>query len=131
MSVLAENGLRLLELSPLLADSLFRASSLKNAEVREFFELRFNAASEAMQTLFAKAEEENQTADVQLDSIQASLIAQSMGDLEWARGNSEKALSVVAAHAWNPLNFPHGEETTKAMADLSAGFGSLLWYGSH
>lgn len=52
--VLAENGLTLLELSPLLADALFRASCLKhvtNAEVRQYFELRFEATSEAMQAV--------------------------------------------------------------------------------
>jgi hypothetical protein len=52
--VLAENGLTLLELSPLLADPLFRASLLKdvkNSEVRQYFELRFNNASEAMQAV--------------------------------------------------------------------------------
>jgi hypothetical protein len=50
--VLAENGLTLLELSPLLADPLFRISCLRNvtnADVRQYFELRFNNASEAMQ----------------------------------------------------------------------------------
>lgn len=50
--VLAENGLTLLELSPLLADAAFRASCLKkvtNAEVRQYFEQRFSVVSEAMQ----------------------------------------------------------------------------------
>jgi hypothetical protein len=49
--VLAENGLTLLEVSPLLAHSAFRASCLKklrNAEVREYFESRYDQASEPM-----------------------------------------------------------------------------------
>jgi hypothetical protein len=52
--VLAENGLTLLELGLLLKDALFRASCLKqvtNAEVREYFEARYGAASEAMQAV--------------------------------------------------------------------------------
>jgi energy-coupling factor transporter ATP-binding protein EcfA2 len=49
--VLAENGLTLLEVSPLLAHSKFRASCLKNlsnAEVRQYFEIRYDQASEPM-----------------------------------------------------------------------------------
>jgi Helicase HerA, central domain len=52
--VLAENSLTLLELSSLLADAVFRTSCMKkvtNAEVRQYFELRFDAASEAMQAV--------------------------------------------------------------------------------
>lgn len=51
---LAENGLTLLELSLLLTDALFRAACLKNvanAEVREYFETRYGAASDAMQAV--------------------------------------------------------------------------------
>jgi hypothetical protein len=51
---LAENGLTLLELGRLLTDPLFRAGCLKkvaNTEVREYFETRYGAASEAMQAV--------------------------------------------------------------------------------
>jgi energy-coupling factor transporter ATP-binding protein EcfA2 len=50
--VLAANGLTLLELAPLLTHPGFRASCLKktpNAEVRQYFELRYDKASEPMQ----------------------------------------------------------------------------------
>ena len=50
--VLSANGLTLLELAPLLTHSGFRAQCLKstpNAEVRQYFELRYNTVSEAMQ----------------------------------------------------------------------------------
>jgi len=50
--VLAANGLTLLELAPLLTHAAFRASCLKkvpNSEVRQYFELRYNKASEPMQ----------------------------------------------------------------------------------
>lgn len=52
--VLAENGLTLLELAPLLTDAVFRSSCLKkvtNQEVREYFETRYDAASDAMQAV--------------------------------------------------------------------------------
>jgi len=49
---LADNRLTLVELSPLLASAAFRAACLprvRNSEVREYFETRYHAASEAMQ----------------------------------------------------------------------------------
>jgi hypothetical protein len=49
--VLAENNLTLLELAPLLSNSAFRVSCLKqieNAEVKQYFELRYDQASEPM-----------------------------------------------------------------------------------
>ncbi|MBV9760283.1 MAG: type IV secretion system DNA-binding domain-containing protein [Acidobacteriaceae bacterium] len=49
--VLAENGLTLLESAPLLTHAAFRATCLKkttNPEVRQYFELRYDAASEPM-----------------------------------------------------------------------------------
>jgi hypothetical protein len=49
--VLAANGLTLLELAPLLTHPGFRSKCLKrvpNAEVREYFEFRYGAASEPM-----------------------------------------------------------------------------------
>jgi energy-coupling factor transporter ATP-binding protein EcfA2 len=50
--VLSANGLTLLELAPLLTLPSFRAQCLKetpNAEVRQYFELRYDKASEPMQ----------------------------------------------------------------------------------
>jgi len=52
--VLSVNGLTLLELGPVLSDSGFRATCLKkvaNAEVRQYFEVRYGKVSEAMQTV--------------------------------------------------------------------------------
>jgi hypothetical protein len=52
--VLAANGLTLLELAPLLTHSAFRAQCMKqlsNAEVKQYFELRFDPLSEAMRTV--------------------------------------------------------------------------------
>jgi len=48
---LSANGLTLVELSPFLTDSAFRSACLRNvsnAEVREYFELRYDRVSEAM-----------------------------------------------------------------------------------
>jgi hypothetical protein len=50
--VLSANRLTLIELTPLLADSAFRAACLgqvTNPEVRQYFDLRYDQASEAMQ----------------------------------------------------------------------------------
>lgn len=50
--VLSANGLTLVELAPLLADSEFRSACLErvtNADVREYFDLRYDPASNAMQ----------------------------------------------------------------------------------
>jgi len=50
--VLSANHLTLIELTPLLADSGFRAACLgnvANAEVRQYFDLRYDQVSEAMQ----------------------------------------------------------------------------------
>jgi Type IV secretion-system coupling protein DNA-binding domain len=52
--VLAENGLTLLELAPLLTHAPFRSGclkNLKNAEVRQYFELRYDQASEPMRAV--------------------------------------------------------------------------------
>jgi hypothetical protein len=51
---IAENHLTLIELSPFLANSPFRASCLKrvrNAEVRQYFEQRYEQASEPMRAV--------------------------------------------------------------------------------
>jgi Type IV secretion-system coupling protein DNA-binding domain len=52
--VLAEQGLTLLELSPLLSHSAFRSQCLKrltNLEVRQYFELRYDQATEPMRAV--------------------------------------------------------------------------------
>jgi hypothetical protein len=48
---LSENALTLIELAPFLTDSGFRAACMKrvlNADIRQYFELRYDQASEAM-----------------------------------------------------------------------------------
>jgi len=52
--VLAENGLTLLELSPLLTDPLFRGACLENVantEIRDYFGARYGTATDAMQAV--------------------------------------------------------------------------------
>jgi hypothetical protein len=52
--VLAENGLTLLEIGPLLSHSSFRAQCLtrvRNAEVKQYFELRYDQVSEPMRAV--------------------------------------------------------------------------------
>jgi hypothetical protein len=56
--VLADNGLTLLELSPLLTSAAFRAACLhrvQNTEVVSYFQTRFDTRSEAMQGVYRDA----------------------------------------------------------------------------
>ena len=58
LHVLADNGLTLLELSPLLTNAAFRTASLQrvsNTEVVGYFRTRFDTRSEAMQGLYRDA----------------------------------------------------------------------------
>jgi hypothetical protein len=58
MHVLADNRLTILELAPLLASGTFRAACLRrtqNPEVRDYFALRYDRASEAMQATWRDA----------------------------------------------------------------------------
>lgn len=53
LDVLAENGLTLLELAPLLSHSAFRAKCLEhlsNPEIKQYFALRYDQASEPMRS---------------------------------------------------------------------------------
>src|SRR6185437_6801262 len=54
---LSANRMTLLELAPFLTHTGFRASLLKNvpnAEVKQYFELRYNRASDGMRTVMAE-----------------------------------------------------------------------------
>lgn len=58
LHVLADNGLTLLELSPLLTNAGFRAACLtrvQNTEVLSYFQTRFDTRSEAMQGIYRDA----------------------------------------------------------------------------
>src|SRR5580704_11231550 len=58
LHVLADNGLTLLELSPLLTSAPFRAACLRrvqNTEVSSYFQTRFDTRSEAAQGVFRDA----------------------------------------------------------------------------
>jgi type II secretory pathway predicted ATPase ExeA len=58
LHLLADNGLTLLELSPLLTNATFRARCLRqatNPEVAAYFQSRYDQASEAMQAVFRDA----------------------------------------------------------------------------
>jgi hypothetical protein len=58
LHVLADNGLTLLELAPLLTNVAFRAACLRrvqNTEVSSYFQARFDLRSEAAQGVFADA----------------------------------------------------------------------------
>lgn len=58
LHVLADNGLTLLELAPLLTSAAFRATCLRrvqNTEVSSYFQTRFDTRSEAMQGVYRDA----------------------------------------------------------------------------
>ena len=58
LHVLADNGLTLLELAPLLTSAAFRATCLRrvqNTEVLSYFQSRFDTRSEAMQSVYRDA----------------------------------------------------------------------------
>jgi hypothetical protein len=58
LQVLADNGLTLLELSPLLTNATFRTACLRrvqNTDVVSYFETRFDTRSEAMQGVYRDA----------------------------------------------------------------------------
>jgi len=58
LHVLSDNGLTLLELAPLLTNAAFRSSCLRKAEnsdIRDYFESRYDQASEAMQAVMREA----------------------------------------------------------------------------
>jgi len=58
LHVLADNNLTLLELAPLLTNSPFRAACLRratNPEVRDYFAIRYDQATEAMQATYREA----------------------------------------------------------------------------
>jgi hypothetical protein len=54
---LAENGLTLVELAPFLGDAAFRSrclSQVTNSEVKQYFDLRYDEASDAMRAVMAE-----------------------------------------------------------------------------
>lgn len=58
LSVLADNGLTLLELAPLLTNAAFRSGCLhrvQNSDVSNYFQTRFDTRSEAMQGVYRDA----------------------------------------------------------------------------
>ncbi len=57
LHALAENGLTLVELAPFLGDAAFRSrrlANITNSEVREYFEGRYDQASDAMRRVLAE-----------------------------------------------------------------------------
>jgi hypothetical protein len=100
--VLAENGLTLLELAPLLSHSQFRASCLKNVrnpEIKQYFLLRYDQVSEPMRATMREPI---------LNKISAFT-----GDSRFRHivGQQRSTFSVVEAMDqgyWGILNFPKG-----------------------
>jgi hypothetical protein len=105
--LLAANGLTLVELAVVLTDATFRTACLvnvKNAEVRQYFELRYDAASEAMQAVMREPvlnKVSTFTADEHFRHVigQASTfsLTQAMDDGKWILLNTPKSQLGVEA----------------------------------
>jgi len=114
--VLAANGLTLLELAPLLTHSGFRASCLKktpNAEVRQYFELRYDKASEPMQATMREPIL-NKTSAFTADPSFRHIIGQERSTFSIAEAMDKGA--------WIIADLPKGE-----LGEQSITLGSLLF----
>lgn len=95
--VLTENGLTLLELAPLLTNALFRSACLQrvsNSEVRQYFESRYDAASEAMQAVMREPIL-NKTSSFTADPHFRYIVGQTRSTLSLVRAMDEGAWVLV------------------------------------
>jgi hypothetical protein len=118
--VLSANGKTLLELAPLLTDVGYRATCLKkvpNAEVRAYFESRYNAASDAMQAVMREPilnKTSAFTADPRFRHIigqehSTFSIREAMDEGQWVIVNLEREARPASPHAWKPSICRHQE----------------------
>jgi hypothetical protein len=114
--VLAENGHTLLELMPLLGDGGFRATCLKavtNPEVKQYFELRFEQASEPMQAVMREPIL-NKTSAFTADPHFRHIIGQARSTFS--------ILEAMESGRWIVLNLHKG-----ALGEQAATLGSLFF----
>lgn len=116
LHVLSENQLTLLELAALLSNTSFRAQCLKrvsNNEVKAYFEVRFNAASEAMQQTMS-APVLNKLAGLTVDPKFRHLLGQAKSTFSLRQ--------VLDRNLWLVIKLSKGELGEQALT-----FGSLLF----
>ena len=114
--VLAENGLTLLELVPLLSNRAYRAKCLKrvaNAEVKQYFELRFDEATEPMQRVMREPIL-NKTSAFTADPHFRHIIGQARSTFSVLEG--------MESGRWIILDLPKGR-----LGDQAATFASLFF----
>jgi hypothetical protein len=119
LCAIADNDLTLLEVAPFLRHAEFRAACLKrvtNQEVRQYFELRYNQASEAMQAV---------TAEAILNKISVFGTDPHFRHLV---GQSKSTFSLIEAldqGRWLLFNLPKGELGEQATTFASISFTAL------
>ncbi|MGH7936599.1 MAG: type IV secretory system conjugative DNA transfer family protein, partial [Chthoniobacterales bacterium] len=112
---LAENQLTLLELAPLLTDAGFRTACLKkvtNAEVRQYFEVRYDAVSEPMRAVMREPV---------LNKISAFTADQHFRHIVGQRHSTFSVLDAMDHGFWLILNLHKGR-----LGEQAATLGSLF-----
>lgn len=115
LHALADNRMTLLELGPLLTSPAFRASILRqsqNAEVQQYFENRFDRASEAMQAVFR---------DALLNKISAFTADPHFRHIVGQRESSFSLVDAIDGGCWVIVNLDKGR-----LGEQAATLGSLL-----
>lgn len=115
LHVLSDNGLTLLELSPLLTSAAFRAACLhrvQNTEVVSYFQTRFDPRSEAMQGVYR---------DAILNKVSAFTTDQRFRHVLGQQRSTFSLLDAMDRGRWVILNLDKGR-----LGEQAATLGSLL-----
>jgi hypothetical protein len=107
--VLSENGLTLLELAPLLSDAAFRAKCLEclaNFEIKQYFPLRYDQASEPMRSIMREPIL-NKTSAFTADPHFRHIVGQ--------KHSTFSILDAIEQGRWLVLNLPKGRLGEQAM----------------
>jgi hypothetical protein len=115
LHVLADNGLGLLEISPLLTNAAFRAGCLRrvqNTEVSSYFQTRFDTRSEATQGVFR---------DAILNKVSAFTTDQRFRHIIGQQRSTFSLLDAMDHGRWVVLNLDKGR-----LGEQASTLGSLL-----
>jgi hypothetical protein len=115
LHVLADNGLTILELSPLLTNAAFRAACLarvQNSEVSDYFRTRFDVRSEAAQGVYREAI---------LNKVSGFTTDQRFQHILGQQRSTFSLLDAMDRGRWVILNLDKGR-----LGEQASTFGSLL-----
>ena len=115
LHVLADNGLTLLEIAPLLISAAFRAGCLRrvqNADVVSYFQTRFDTRSEAMQAVYR---------DAILNKVSGFTTDQRLRHILGQQRSSFSLLDAIDLGFWVILDLDKGR-----LGDQAATLGSLI-----